>query len=364
MMRDDMHKLSVTTALLCVGGLAAMNCGSDKSPTGPGEPVLAALEIVGPATLPPGGTAQYSLRGRWSDASVREVTTGITWRSAVTAVVSIDPSGRAVAVERGASTITAVANNRSAGKSIQVLPDGTFRLSGRVSETAAAGVPIESALVEADSDRDRLTALTDARGNFYMFGVRPDAGLRVSKDGYTTHEQRLNLTADTDLNVTLALTRPRPVIAGTYVLSIGSAQCEDGSPPPPLSGELRQRTYTADLSQNNERVSVRLSGRDFATDDGGPTNTFSGVVTASGATFELREEYYRDYYYRRLLLQDVVERLTNGSFLLVTGRAVTTLTDSGLAGTLNGSLVNLRTLPAGTVLGRCASSTHAFTLTR
>jgi hypothetical protein len=361
-MRDDMRRLSLTIAVLLVGGLAAMNCGSDKSPTGPrgpGEPVLAALEIVGPATIPPGGTAQYSLRGRWSDGRVGDVTSAITWRSTNTAVVSIDPSGRASGVERGASTITAVAETRSIGKSVLVLPDGTFRLSGRVTDATEAGIPIESAVLEADSDPDRVTAFTNVRGEYFLYGVRPDAVVRVSKEGYSTHEQRLNLSGHASVDVGLTLIRPRPSIAGTYVLSIGSPQCEGASPFAPLAEELRQRTYSAVLTQNNARVTVVLSGRDFASGNGGFQNRFFGIVTPTGATFELSEW---DYYYRTI--QDVIERLADGTFLVITGHAVTTLTNSGLAGTLNGSLVNQQHIPGGTVAGRCVSSSHAFTLTR
>jgi hypothetical protein len=151
--------------------------------------------------------------------------------------------------------------------------------------------------------------------------------------------------------VTLTLAQPRPSIAGTYVLSIGSPQCEGASPLAPLAEELRQRTYTAVLTQDNARVTVVLGGRDFASD------RFSGNVTATGATFELSEGDYYSW-------QDVIERLSNGTFLVITGRAVTTLTESGLAGTLNGSLVNLQNFPGSTVAGRCVSGRHAFTLTR
>jgi hypothetical protein len=144
------------------------------------------------------------------------------------------------------------------------------------------------------------------------------------------------------------------------VLSIGSPQCEGASPFAPLAEELRQRTYTAVLTQDNARVTVVLSGRDFASANGSLKNMFSGIVTATGATFDLTEIV--DYYYGTI--QDVVERLSNGTFLVITGHAVTTLTESGLAGTLNGSLVNRQNVPAGSITGRCVAGSHAFTLTR
>lgn len=360
-MRLRLYPLAWTIVALGVGVFGATNCGDDKSPTlpsGPATPILVAIEMAGPATIPPGGTGQFNIRGTWSDGRVGEVTSGITWRSTNTTVISIDASGRALGLERGTAAISAAIDGRTAGKSVLVLPNGTFRLSGWVHDTAARDIPIALAVVEAGVGSDTLTALTDARGQFALYGVQSGAVLRVSKDGYTTHEQQLQLTTHIDLAVPLGLARSRLNIAGTYVLSIGSSQCDAGLFAP-LAEELRERTYTAVVTQNNERATIKLTGRDFASSSGRVADTFSGNVGPSGATFELRDV---DYYYGTV--QDVVERLANGTFLTITGHAVTTATDFGFAGTLNGTLLNVQTLPTGTIVGRCFSRTHPFTLRR
>jgi hypothetical protein len=312
------------------------------------------VEILGPDTVPPGGTARFSVRGRWSDGAMEEISTGVTWQSTDSAVISIDASGSALGKERGSAAIRAsVTGKPAAMKGIHVLPDGTFRLSGRVSDSTATGLPIESALVEADSDPDRITALTNGWGDFVLYGVRRDALLRIYKDGYRTYEQRLDLTTHGGVNVPLVLAQPRALVAGTYVLSIGSPQCEGATPYTPLAAELRQRTYTAVLRQEDARVTVTLSGSHLLAE------RFFGSVTATSATFDLTQG---DYYYRTT--PDVIERLANGTFLVISGRAVTTIADSGLVGTLNGSFVNLETVPYGRVVGRCQSSSYSFRLTR
>lgn len=358
-----MRKLSRPTSLSLVFVVAVGAVGCNKSPTRPGTdfpggpsilggPSITSLEIVGPARIAPEGTAQFSIATTWSDHVPREVSSGVIWTSSQPAVLAIDSLGRATAREPGLAHIGATAGGRSAlVKIVLVLPDGTFWLSGSVTD---GRYPVDSAVVEAVSGTDTVAARTGADGRFDLYGVRRDAALRVTKDGYATHEQNLQLTDHGSVRVTLALAQPRAQIAGTYILTIGSPQCADSSP---LAEELRQRTYTAVVTQSDERVSVSLAGKDFASGPGFVANQFAGVVTPTGAWFVLWQGDIMDP-------PQLIERLATGTFLTISGRAVTTVSDSGLQGTLAGALFHHEGMIGGRIIGSCTSATHSFTLAR
>ena len=108
-MRYHLRPLSWTiTALIAV--MSAASCDSDSRVTAPPPPALPfviSVEILGPDTIPPGTTARFSVRGKWSTGEVREILNGVTWQSSNQAVLAIDPSGTATAREKGIATIKA-----------------------------------------------------------------------------------------------------------------------------------------------------------------------------------------------------------------------------------------------------------------
>jgi hypothetical protein len=91
-----------------------------------------------------------------------------------------------------------------------------------------------------------------------------------------------------------------------------------------------------------------------------------GRVEPNGATFRMLEGYSYYYYYYFFNHPDLSERLPDQSVLTVAGSVVTSVTPTGLAGTLNGSwsLYSSR-FPTLDFIGGCDSRTpHMFTMTR
>ena len=60
-------------ACLVVVGLGAILAACDKSPANPDTSTYPkTLELTGPGTVPPGGTAQFTARGLYFDGSERD----------------------------------------------------------------------------------------------------------------------------------------------------------------------------------------------------------------------------------------------------------------------------------------------------
>lgn len=341
-------------SVLCLCAVATIGC--QKSPTGPGTgppagPTITSLEIIGPATVAPGASPQFRVAATWSDHVAREVS-NVTWTSGNPAVLTIDPSGVAVAHAPGRTHVHASTGGRAAlAKPVLVLERGTFWLSGSVADGRYA---VEAAVVEAVSAGSRTATRTDIQGNFNLYGVPDDTILRVSKDGYLPHEQHLTLTDHGTLRVTLQLARERLQLAGTYRLTLATGGCSE---PSSIAEELRQRTYTAVVTQNADLVTVQLAGSDFLTRTGYTANSFFGVVTPSDVAF---------VFWPGDVIDDpaVVERLSDGTFLTITGRALATVTDTGLAASLDGSFLHHADSSFSRLIGSCTSKTHTLTLTR
>jgi hypothetical protein len=276
----------------------------------------------------------------------------VAWTSSNPAVLAIDPSGVAVAHAAGRTHIHASTGGRAAlAKPVLVLERGTFWLSGSVADGRYA---VEAAVVEAVSAGSRTATRTDIQGNFNLYGVPEDMILRVSKDGYLPHEQHLTLRDHGTLRVTLQLARERLQLAGTYRLTLATGECSE---PSSIAEELRQRTYTAVVTQNADLVNVQLAGSNFLTGPGYAANSFFGVVTPSDVAFVFWPGDVVDY-------PALVEQLADGTFLTIIGRARATVTDAGLAASLDGAFLHHADLALSRLIGSCTSNTHTLTLTR
>ncbi|HYN08965.1 MAG TPA: carboxypeptidase-like regulatory domain-containing protein [Vicinamibacterales bacterium] len=367
--------ITAACAVLVVFSGFWVACGdSTRGPGAPsGPPSVARLEIVGPASIAPGLSAQYSAIQFLSDGSSGPAT-GVTWSSFQPALLQVSATGLATAQPplRGEATLQAElsATGRRASREVLVLPDGTFRLVGTVTEADATNFPVHGALVEAAADADPSTpvatfATTGPDGRYKLYGVPGDADLRVRKDGYVTIAERIQLATHATRNFELLLDSPRLALGGDYTMTVEAFNDNDSRSCglPALPTDLRRRTYDAVIAQNGPQLTVTLAGPQFLV-SGGQGNRFTGVVTATGATFEVRS--YRDYYYYRNGPEhpDVVEVLPDGSLLVVTGKPSVTVTSAGLSGRMSGSLTQYRgsRFPNVIYLSGCAAD--RLTLTR
>lgn len=349
-----MKQATWAAALFLAGASLSMLSACGDGPTGPqngaGVTVMTKTEVIGPSTMEPGATASFTLRSTWSDGSSRDVSSEGAWISSNPGTVSISASGVATAHARGESIISGASGGVRSSRVVTVVPAGTYRLSGFVTE-GATSIRVLGARVEAISDAGTLSATTGHDGTFALFGVAPSAELRVSHEGYALYIQRLALSDHALISVSLTPKAPIPDISGTYALTISADGCQATVPE-----ELRRRTYTATVTQRPDHsVSVTLSGATFV------GAVFSGSASAAGARFRLRDAYYG--YYGQIL-PDVVERLPDLTLLKIAGEASLTQSADGLRGMLNGTLSHTKAVPQGAIMGQCGSLSHGFVMTR
>jgi hypothetical protein len=360
-MRQFLVTRGTLTAIALVALVAACDSPSSKLPAGPSSPTVASVIITGPDSIAPSQSAQFSAAVRLSDGTVKAPTSAANLRWRVSnPFAQVSPFGLVRATQaRGEFTVTAEltvsGQLRSSTKEIIVVPEGTYRLVGAVREAEFPTASISGARL--DVTPGGLFATADSNGQYRLYGVPPEATVRVTASGYQPHEQILQLTSHSTQNFLLSLAGPRLVLTGNYTLAVDVVNSCPGSSP--LPAELRHRTYDAVLTQTGPEVSVLLTEPRFRLNAQGKGNRFTGRVTDSGATFQLDtySYYYGGFYYgSQTLYPGVAERLPNGTILVVEGTAVTSGSAAGLSGQLtSGNISNWGPgFPApGAHLGSC-----------
>jgi hypothetical protein len=352
-------------AVLAVSAWMA-TCGDPqtRNPTAPSGPAALGREITGPASIAPGQSAQFTAIVRLGDG-ITKTLTGVVWRSTNTALLQVTSAGVAVAgsgmgdvtlqadvpVERGTARVS---------REVVILPDGTYRLVGSV----LANEVLTVAGARLDVTPGSAFATTDFAGNYKLYGVPADASIRIVRDGYQPFEQSVHLTEHATKSFVLTPTNPSVhlVIASASIVAIDTAPgCSA------LPEDLQHRNYQATVSRfelTDAFVQVTLTEPRFSIKNG-LGNHFYGRVETGGADFDISGFFSRSYY-RGLLYYyypDVVERLSDGTILLVAGSVTTTGTAAGLSGRLDGELSHYSSFPNGVLLGTCVSKSHQFALT-
>ena len=335
-------------------------------------PSIARVEITGPASVAPGGTARLAVMAKMSDGSTRTMADGPEWKTSNPSLLVVAADGTVSGRKVGEANVTAVVESRNvmpltSVREVVVVPDGTFRVIGRVTERDAPG-PVPAATVEVIAAGVVVAAATtDADGRYRLYGVPPDAAIRATREGYAPVEVRDPIASHTTLNFALTLLEPRPDLSGTYRLTIEAGGTCPGSRP--LPDHLRQRTYVATVTQMGAQLDVRLSGATFAIDNHGNGNHFFGRVEPSGVTFTLDRgftDYYYFYYYYLAEYPDLSEQLPDRTVLAISGSAAVSTSPTGMSGSLTGSMsLYSAAFPQIDVLGGCNGGIpHAFTMTR
>lgn len=307
-------------------------------PTTPSPPSVGSFEVIGPDSLAPGQSAQFTAAMRLSDGSTKLLDTPVRWTSGNNLIV-VNAAGVATAGQiRGDGRLTANAGlgatGRQSTKEVVIVPDGTYRVVGVVSE---ADLP-ESAVVGAHVRASPGTAFstTDFAGRYQLYGVPTDATITVTKAGYSTFSQAVHLTGHATQNVKLALPGPRLMLAGPYKLTLDvSGSCGSNRP---IDGELRHRSYDAVVTQTGLDITVTLTEPRFLINSAGSGNRFRGRTGANSATFFLAG-FNQYYYYGTFTYPDVAERLPDGNVFVPDGNVTVSGSPAGLSGVLNGNLL-------------------------
>jgi len=360
-----MKKRTIVTVFVAVAGVAlAGGCG-DEGPTGPASTRsnIARMELVGPAVIAPGETASYTLSASRAIGPAGDATAEAIWTSNMPASVRFDKPGSATGLAVGEGAISALFAGRTSVKTVIVTPKGTFRLKGIIQEADSPG-RVSGAIVTVRSGSDVVETTTGPDGSFTLFGVPAEGELQVRHGAYVQHTETLHLTDHATLNVRLSLADPSGSWGGRYTLTVGSSACSGGGSVPALAASLRQRSYTADIEQKGQDLTVTLSGAEFSNKPSGISNRFFGRSSGTRATFFIwgPGNYY--YYYYSRTGADISEQLQDGTFLVPSGFATVTDAGTALQGTLSGSIVQRGEAVGGSPLARCSGSAIPFVFSR
>jgi hypothetical protein len=368
-----MRTRAVIRRSLVVAGLSTWMamCGDPKTtnPASPSGSAVNSAELIGPGSLAPGQSAQFSVAVHLADGTTKTAATA-TWRTCVTSSFPCNPflikvtSAGLVTAGSGIGDVTLSADVAFRGttrvtRELVILPDGTYRLVGKVTDGEFPSMPVASAHLTATPGS--ATTTTDSQGNYRLYGVPPDGSLQISHDGYQPLVQSLHLTAHASQSFQLTPTAPRINLAGLYTLTIDAAPGCAG--PGSLPADLQHRSYQATVTQNGLAIQVALTESRFRINPSGLGNHFAGLAGVGGATFTL--DNYSDYYYFYYRqYPSIAERLPDGTILVVVGPVVTTGTPTGLTGTFDGFIAHYDSrFPTTGYIAGCFSSSHQFALT-
>ena len=332
----------VAIGAFATAGLAG-GCGDDpvsRLPPRPSTPFITSVDITGPDTIAPGQSAQYTATVRFSDgtrkSAVAAATAGLQWSTNNSSVLRVDASGVATAQQRLSETTLRLRMPKPTGargsfiestREIVVVPSGTFRIVGVVNDETPSA-PLAGARVEVAAES--LVALTDFSGQYRLYGVPPDAEIRVTRDGYEAAVQQLQLTSHARRDFHLKLAAPRIVLNGPYRLEIEASGCVG------LPADLRRRQYNAVLTQNGPIVEVVLTNPLFRPNGSGRGDRFTGRVGPTAAAFTLEPFFVDYYYYFGSTYPSVAEQLSNGTYFVVQGSVVAAGSAAGVSGPLTG----------------------------
>ena len=357
--------LQCTIATLAAALVAAPTVSCGKSPTASSpvqdqttsQPILQSIRIDGPFGLAPGGTAQYSVIGEFSNGATRDVTGTSTWRSSDGEVLSIAPNGGATAAKPGQVVLAAENSNRRASIDVLVLIPGTFRLTGTVRD---AGTPVADATVDLlDGSRTVMSTRTDGTGMYRLFGVAGTVEVRASKPGYLATVNRLTVNDNASSDFVLASDPQVPDVRGTYTLTLSASDACKASGYLALPAEARTRKYTATVRQIGASLQVDLSDAALL------KRSFAGEVHGPRVTFELRGIDPPFYYYFEHIetTTDVLEQVSPRDVFEAVGHVEGTVSQAVISGTLKGILALVSNLPFRTLDAYCPGD-HSFVMVR
>ena len=333
----------------------ALAASCDRTPTTPNpqappepapEPFIRRIELIAPPTLAPGATTQLRVIGHRSDGSTQDITGTATLGVSAPDVLVVSQDGLLRALKLGESSVTAASVPFSSGREVVVVPDGTFRVTGRISESGTPTALLQNARVEVSGGP---STFTDGVGIYRLYGVGGNSRLRVSKPDYVSQEIVLVITDHHVENIALTLASPRLQVAGTYQMRIEVApECRGQIPAP-----FHTRQYTADVMQQGARIEGTVSGANFS------SNTFAGRVDAREVFLDI---LYDAYYYGG---GDLIEVVDEQTYLVFWGQASLVQSGRSLTGGLWGSIMVFDRSPAARTPPKASCyAGHHLTLTR
>jgi hypothetical protein len=359
-------RANVSLAIATLAGVLACDKAGPSGVPPPPAPTptstVVRISISGPGSIPPGGTGQFTATALMSNGTTQDVTSAAVWESHHPSVLSVE-RGVATAHARGEADIAARWNQGFGfiGQ-ILVLPDGTYRVSGRVLD---AGYGLADAKVEVVSGPGAgLAAITESCigcGGYALYGVSGNSTIRVTKDGYETRNATLNIGRNERLDFDLIPVTAPPDPSGAYRLIITAAdECRSALPP-----ELQERAYDAVVTRDGRRLKVTLDAPTLEDDGAGNGKGLLGAVEANRVIFSLPKAAYSPwdlYFYYGAIMERVVPAPAK---LSISGAVTAIHSPGSISGTLNGTMVTGYIVGESIVpLASCRSANHRFVFQR
>jgi len=257
------------------GGQPAAPTRPTPFSTQPATPI--SLRIEGPSSIAPGASVQYRAIASFADGRSEDVTAVATWTWRTAAprtegpVVLSASEGLITGGSLGEADLIAQHSVVSATIRVLVLPPGTFRVSGHVTELES-GAPLSAHVaVVAGIGAGQATLARDSDGVYAVYGVVGAVAIEVSEESFQT-ERRTVIVADhqaADFNL-----RPQTgydFVTGEWRMVVRAAQ-SCGSEIPHAA---TTRTFLASLKQHGSALTFAVSAPTIVPD--APYTLFGGV---------------------------------------------------------------------------------------
>ncbi len=335
----------------------------DRSPTSatpptPPPPNIRRLELIAPRSLAPGATFQLRLVAHWSNGVAEDVTRTAEFFSDRPDVLRVTSDGMVDALTRGEAFVAWLAESVSGSQEIVVVPDGTYRVVGRVYGESEPSVAVGDARVESDGVPPTFT---DLSGQYRLYGVAGHGRLRISKTGYVAREIPLAISDHHTENVSLTMSEPRAIVEGLYQMTIeAAAECQGR-----IAEALLTRRYAAAITQKESEIRVVLTGARFFPGFVGPSDTT--VIPGSIVGDQLQLALAWPTHCEGTEPDSrVVEFIDGATYLEIAGSGRLLGVGDGFAGTLRGLyLVRASPLCGSATTSSCGLNTsYRVTLTR
>ena len=311
------------------------------------------MKINGPSTIAPGASAQFTATAVMNDQSTQDYTSKVTWEAYSTAILTVSNTGLVTGHGSGEAAVQARITGFVANATVLVMPPGTYRLTGTVTES---GLPVWGGRVTVIAGTGTgLATSTDENGSYRLYGVAGDVQVQVTDQGYVPLTKSAQVTANAVLDFPeFTQVNTQPAFNGSFLLTIQAGEvCAT------IPAADRTRTYTAVVTQNGPALHISLSGATFFLHNG-YGNYFTGRFQPAYLTFAFGSPYYYE-----LEGPDVVELVAPDRVLAIDGFVETTLTASVVHAPLHGTLSEWQLVNGqlGVNLASCRSESHGFTLT-
>ena len=326
-----MHVHRAFVVIAC--GLGVTACGDDSPPAPTPTPkVTTRIELTGPSTIAPGSVGQFTLTAFYADGTSDDVSATAAWFFD-SRIVQRQEAGRFLGRNRGEAAIVARYSNIDQTREVVVVPEGTFRVTGRVNEPGTTSPVALAHIAVNDGAGGSLSTDADLSGFFRLYGVPRDAEFVVSHAGYETQSRRMQFSEHSAITLELPLAGPRLQFSGTYTTTFDWRACSSRVRP-----EEQRRVYTAVVTQSGPALDVRFTDDFFVLNSLSRGNMMQGQIHAAGITLYAERGFPYSYYYGPSYYPFLIERLPEDGRLMVSGAATLVPAGENFAGEFNGLL--------------------------